>query len=137
MGLMLSLLALICSVALAQDTLDLQLSKAIELSNTGRYLQARAVLEQVRVQAAERDPVGSRMAVVLNNLGAVALRLNEVHDAEQCYRRSAEIWEAHGDVTSRLAPITNLAAVYIARRQFTAADKLLGRQMELVLNCVN
>jgi tetratricopeptide (TPR) repeat protein len=120
-------------VAVAEDAWDRQLAKGTELASVGRYAEARDALEMARSQAAENEPAGTRVALAINNLGTVYLRLNEIPQAEQCYRRSAEIWEAHGDVVNRLAPVTNLAAVYTARGQFTAADRLLHSQMQLAV----
>jgi tetratricopeptide (TPR) repeat protein len=113
------------------DPWDRKLAKAADLSNAGRYLDAVGLLEEARAQAAQVNAADTRVALALNNLGTVHIRLNDFHKAEQCYRRSAEIWEAHGEVLNRIAPVTNLVAVYLGRRMFTAADKLLGRQMKL------
>jgi tetratricopeptide (TPR) repeat protein len=118
--------------ASTEDAWDRQLVKGAELADAGRYAEAREALEKGRDQAERMEPDGTRLALALNNLGAVNFRLNDVHQAELCYRRSADIWEAHGEVANRLAPVTNLAAVYLARRQFTQVDRLLRHQMELV-----
>lgn len=133
LGLITLIIASCLGAATAEDAWDRQLDKGTSLASAGRYVEALEALELARDQAAQLDPNGSRLALALNNLGSVHLRLNALYQAEQCYRRSAEIWEANGDAVNRLAPVSNLAAVYIARRQFTAADRLLRSQMQLAV----
>ena len=132
-GLVAFLFSALLGAAVTDDGWDRQLTKGIELANAGRFTEARQALQAARDQAAAADPGGTRMALALNNLGTVHLRLHEIPEAEQFYRRAAEIWAAHGDVVNRLSPVTNLAGVYIARRQFTAAERLLHSQLQLVM----
>lgn len=129
-----ALILLLCAGAgasLTDDAWDRQLAFGKELANQGRYLEALNVLDQARAQAERFGPSDNRLAIALNNLGSVHLRLNEVAEAERCYHRSATIWERRGDVVNTLAPATNLAGVYLARRQYTAADNLLRHELEL------
>jgi tetratricopeptide (TPR) repeat protein len=113
------------------DAWDRQLASGRELASQGRYLEARKVLEQARREAEQFGATDNRLAIALNNLGAVHLHLNDVAEAERCYRLSASIWERRGDAVNTLAPVTNLAGVYLARRQYTAADNLLRHALEL------
>ena len=129
-----ALTLLLCAGACASapdDAWDRQLASGIELASQGRYLEARKVLEQARREAERFGATDNRLAIALNNLGAVQLRLHDVAEAERCYRLSAAIWERRGDAVNTLAPVTNLAGVYRARRQYTAADNLLRHALDL------
>src|SRR5205809_314299 len=126
---------ILCSAALRAsvtgEAWDSQLALGSELAVKGRYQEARAILDQARAQAEHFGPDDSRQAIVLNNLGAVEVRLNDIAAADRCYRRSAAIWERRGDAVNTLGPVTNLAAIYLARRQYTAADNLLRHALEV------
>src|SRR5215813_5876652 len=89
------------------DTWDAQLASGSELAVKGRYQEARAILDQARAQAEHFGPSDSRLAIVLNNLGAIEVRLNDIAAADRCYRRSAAIWERRGDAVNALGPATN------------------------------
>src|SRR5581483_6795023 len=128
-------LTLFCATAFAaslgEDAWDRQLDRGRELMTQGRYQDARVVLDQAREQAEKFGPFDRRLAVVLTNLGAVELRLNDIAAADRYYRRSAAIWERLGDAINSLAPTTNLAAVYIARAQYSTADGLLRHALQV------
>jgi tetratricopeptide (TPR) repeat protein len=113
---------------------DWQLALGSRLMSQGRYEEARAALERAREQAEHFPPDDPRLAIALNNLGAVDLRLNEIAAADRSYRRSAAIWERRGDAVNTLGPVTSLAAVYLARGQYTAADALLRHALKLSEN---
>jgi tetratricopeptide (TPR) repeat protein len=113
------------------DPLDRQLELGSALVGQGRYQEARLALEKARGQAEQLGPDDARLAIALNNLGAVALRLNDIAAADRYYRRSATIWKRRGDAVNALGPVSNLAAVYLARAQYTSADALLQHALEL------
>jgi tetratricopeptide (TPR) repeat protein len=110
---------------------DRQLALGRELMSQARYAEARGALERAREQAEHFGPDDARLAITLNNLGALELRLNEMAAADRDYRRSAAIWERRGDAVNALGPVTNLAAIYVARSQYTAAGALLRHALEL------
>jgi tetratricopeptide (TPR) repeat protein len=101
------------------------LAKGRGLVNEGRYGEARDVFEKLRQQSEAPEPGNPRLAIALNNLGIVYIHLNDISTAERCYRRSAAIWTQIGDTADSLTPLTNLAAVYMARGQYHAAESLL------------
>jgi tetratricopeptide (TPR) repeat protein len=115
----------------AEESWDLLLDRGNRLAVEGHYAEARATLERARAAAEQLGPADPRLAIALNNLGSVFLRLTDVSEAERCYRRSADIWEQHNDAVSALAPLTNMAAVHIARHQYSAAESLLRRALEV------
>jgi len=117
--------------SVTSDSWDRQLALGKELASKGRYQEARAALDEARAQAEQFGPSDARLAIALNNLGAVEVRLNDIAAADRCYRRSAAIWERRGDAVNTLGPVTNLAAVYLARRQYSAADSLLQHALEV------
>ena len=110
---------------------DRQLALGREFMAQGRYAEARAALERARDQAEKFGGDDARLAIALNNLGGVELRLNEIAAADRYYRRSAAIWERRGDAVNTLGPVTSLAAIYLARAQYTAAGTLLHHALEL------
>jgi tetratricopeptide (TPR) repeat protein len=110
---------------------DRELERGRQLAARGQYEEARRTFESARDRAERFGPQDPRLAIAWNNLGAVYLRLNSIGDAERCYRRSAAIWEGRGDAVNALAPLTNVAEVYLARRQWSAADKLLYHALDL------
>ena len=129
------ILTLLCATALgataSDDAWDRQLALGRDLAAQGRYQEARAALQQARDQAEQLGPADARLAIALTNLGAIELRLNDIEAADRCYRRSAAIWEQRGDPVNALGPVTNLAAVYLSRGQYTTADSLLRHALEL------
>jgi tetratricopeptide (TPR) repeat protein len=117
--------------AAVDDAWERQLARGRELASQGHYSEARATLELARDQAEKFGPADPRLAIALTNLGAVALRLNDIGAADRLYRRSAAIWERRGDAVNSLAPTTNLAAVYLARAQYSTAESLLRHALEV------
>jgi tetratricopeptide (TPR) repeat protein len=113
------------------DDWDQSLASGAGLASQGRLRDALQALDQLREQAERFGPNDRRLALVLNNLGSIYLRLDDLASAERSYRRSAAIWEARGDAMNHLAPATNLAGVYIARRQYSTAETLLSRALQL------
>jgi tetratricopeptide (TPR) repeat protein len=99
------------------------------LANQGKYREARDTLESAHRQAERFGSFDARLAAVLNDLGTVYAHLGEISVAERCYRRSAAIWEQRGDTRNAFAPLTNLTGVYLARRQYQAAESLLRESL--------
>ena len=123
--------------AVAQDVRyaawDRQLEQGKALASQGRYAEARQVFEKARAEAEHFGTADTRLAIALNNLGSVYAHLNDLNQAEQCYRRSAGVWRAaHGDRDPNLiAPLTNLSSVYLARRQFAQSESSAAQALEL------
>src|SRR5690242_14521988 len=116
-----ALTLLLCAGAGASvtgDAWDRQLELGKGLANQGRYLEAREAMEEARRQAEQFGASDNRLAISLNNLGEIHLRLNDIAEAERCYRRAAAIWERRGEVVNALPATTNLAGVYIARGRY-------------------
>jgi tetratricopeptide (TPR) repeat protein len=109
-------------------THQLQLGRS--MADRGRYREARRAFEQAREQAEQAGSL-SGVATALNNLGAVYSQLHDIPAAERYYRRSAAIWKDTGDTINALGPTTNLAGIYVSRRQYSAAESLLKEALEL------
>lgn len=101
------------------------------LASQGRYREAREALEQAREQAERFGSGDVRLAVTLNQLGTVDARLDNLREAERCYRRAAAIWELRHDAAKALTPLTNLAGAYLVRQDYRAADSLLHGALSL------
>ena len=129
-GPVLLVFAFVLRAGVADETWERWADLGRRLAQDGRYPEARDALQRAREQAERLEPADSRLAGVLNNLGAVHLRLDEISEAENCYRRAAAIWEQRGDPESALAPLTNLVGVYVARRQYAAAEALLRENLD-------
>jgi tetratricopeptide (TPR) repeat protein len=129
------LIGLFCVAALGAASIgenwERQLDVGRQQAGRGQYAEARRAFQKAREDAEQFGPDDPRLAIAWNNLGVINLRLNLLGDAEQCYRRSAAIWESRGDTVKALAPLTNLAEVYLARKQFSPAEKLLRHALEL------
>ncbi len=100
-----------------------QLQTGEALAGQGKLAEARKALEAARSQAEAFSD--KRLALTLNELGAVDLRLYDLHAALHCFRRSSEIFETHGDQADALSSLTNLAAAYLALGQYSAAETVL------------
>jgi tetratricopeptide (TPR) repeat protein len=72
-------------------------------------------------------------AVVLNNLGVLALERNDVRTAVSRLRRSYELWqrEIGGDHVMFVHTIANYGAALLANRQAAAAEEHLSRALSL------
>jgi tetratricopeptide (TPR) repeat protein len=118
--------------AVANNTAwDRQLECGRKLVSQGRYAEARDVFEQARKQAEQFGSEDTRLAAVLNDLGSVDYRLDDLPLAERWYRRSAAIWEARGDAEHAVAPLANLAGLYLTLKRYSAAEDLLRKALDI------
>ena len=117
---------------------DRQVEQGQALCRQGRYAEARQIFEKVREQAEHFRATDTLLAIALNNLGSVYSHLNDLSQAEQCYRRSAAAWRAaRGDHDPNLiAPLTNLSSVYLARRQYAQAESAAAQALDLATGSV-
>ncbi|MCP5109810.1 MAG: tetratricopeptide repeat protein, partial [bacterium] len=97
---------------------------------TGRYEEAERMFSEA-LKLYEQLDAHPQVATTLANLGSITEQQGRYLAAEKLYKRSIRAWaELRGVEAPELAgPLNDLAAVYLARRQFTKADRLFRRSL--------
>lgn len=103
------------------------------LSWQGRYEESRSLLQHAKT-ATERayGITHPRVALILNNLGMVALQLNRLDEAAADFTRMADIYRAaYGDHQFTAQALVNLASVYQRKEQYTRAEELYRNALQI------
>ncbi len=114
-------LFLVCVTVFAESpTWNSLMSEAHQLQKRGAYADAQSKLEAALSEAERFGPRDTRLALTLNNLGAL-LRLEGKYDlAERNANRALAIWtESGGPVT---AALNNLAVLFVDQGRYPEAE---------------
>ena len=133
LGILLSIATTLSAVTPSEEAWDRELQRGQLLASQGRYQEARGIFEKERDQAGRFGPANPRLAVALNELGAVYAHLDDLGQAERCYRLAVAIWRALPGVqdVNLIAPLTHLSAIYGARREYSRAEKTALQALDL------
>src|SRR5205814_3570445 len=97
------------------------IEEAGKLQNQGAYADAEKQFQQALSEAELFGPKDRRLALTLNNLGALYRREGRFNLAESHYRRALAIWtEAGGPVTITL---NNLAVLFVEQGRYSDAEE--------------
>ncbi len=112
---------------------DRELQRGQSLASLGHYVEARGIFEKERDAAEQFGPANVRLAVVLNELGAVYAHLDDLSQAERCYRMSVATWRAVPGVqeVNLIAPLTHLSLIYVARHEYSRAERTALQALDL------
>jgi eukaryotic-like serine/threonine-protein kinase len=110
-------------------TADMMTYIAQALVNQGRYDAAESFVNESLPILEHNYPTGlhQRIALALSIKGAIAVHRGKLEDAENDYRRMAEIYRSlYGDAHQFTAvALSNLAGVYLKKGQYVRAETLL------------
>ena len=133
------LLASLLSDALAgragqQPRMDPDVAAAIQARREGHKADEERILT-VALEKAEREaPESARVALLLNNLGALYSGEGRHDEAEKAHERGLEIYtRIYGPDDPRLIPeLNNLAGLYAEDKRFGEAEKLYRQALDIL-----
>src|SRR3981081_629069 len=96
------------------------MSEAAQLQKTGAYAGAQSKLEAALAEAELFGPRDTRLALTLNNLGALFRNQGKYDLAESHSNRALRIWTEIGSPVT--AALNNLAVLYVDQGRYSEAE---------------
>ncbi len=116
----------------AQPGLLRSAEEAEQLIRSGNLEQARLTLHSLVDSASGVGADDAQLAVLLNNLGSVYHDLSRGREAIWYYRKSIAVWEHIPPGPAMVAPLTNLAGLWVQEGRLIEAGKLYQRALEIL-----
>lgn len=109
------------------------LQDALSASDKGEYAQAKSVLLKALAEAEKRGPQDPAVAITLNSIGAMDMRLGQMSDAQKNVEKAVAIAkELSGDNSEvSYSAMTNLAEIYIHQGKLGDAEPLLKEALKM------